>query len=625
MGIQVVQALDWGDDVRGVGEQGVDAGQGAGEGSARWGRRAALWRVGVAAVAAMVAVAVAGGFLIASLQADRYTSLRTRFDNRQANASRFIEAYVTQVIAQEQQLAGEEFSGSDLAPGRFDEIVGFSQVNAAVLLDAGGRALAVAPARPGLLGTQVGARYAHLRSALAGTAAVSDIVASESQHEPVIGFAVPFETPTGRRVFSGDYPIAHTPLRPFVTSILSTFQTSHVYLIDSTDRVISADRPADVGLSLQNVAAPLARQMLRGRAGFFDDGRQGQHYVSGDITGTPWRLVYTLSSAELFEPFTPVQRHTPWAALAAFLALGLGIVTMLVNAMARAARARDEHTNQQAILDTASDAYISMDATGLVSDWNTAASRLLGWTRQEAVGQPVSTLMIPPRDRGAHTAGVHQFLTTGIEKLPRHPITVTARHRDGHEIPVELTISRSHWQRTWRFHAFMRDITDRLENEQQLQEMALTDSLTGLANHRAFLERLNQAHARARRLNIPLVVLYADVDHFKHINDTHGHAAGDAILRDVADRLRAHFRTEDTVGRLGGDEFAVVCEDFSGDLQNLTERLHDLLAAPYSFRGEPILATVSIGHATVTTHDSAQHLLERADASMYLAKAANRT
>jgi diguanylate cyclase (GGDEF)-like protein/PAS domain S-box-containing protein len=607
-----------------MGGQGIDAGQSAAERSPRWGRRAALWRVGVAATASVVALAVGAGFLIALLQGARYASLGQQFDNRRAEASRFIAAYVTQVISHEQQLAGEEFGGG-LTPRRFDEIVGFNQVNAAVLLDARGRLLAVSPAEPKLLGLQVGARYAYLRSALEGTAAVSGIVTSEGQHEAVIGFAVPFDTPTGRRVFSGDYPIAKTPLRPFVTSILSTFRSSHVYLIDSTSRVISADRPEYVGLPLQDVAAPLARQISGRRAGFFDDGQRRQHYVSGDVTGTPWRLVYTLDSAELFEPVTPVERYAPWAALVAFLALGLGMVTMLVTAMARAARARDEHTNQRAILDTAADAYIGMDAAGLVSDWNTAASRLLGWTLQEALGQPVSTLMIPPRDRAAHAAGLHQFLTTGIEKLPRHPITVTAQHRDGHEIPVELTVSRSRWESTWRFHAFMRDITDRLENEQQLKEMALIDSLTGLANHRAFVERLNQAHARGRRLNHAVVVLYADVDHFKQINDTHGHAAGDAILRDVADRLRARFRTDDTIARLGGDEFAVVCEDFSGDLQNLTERLHDVLAAPYSFRGDPILATVSIGHAASDAHDSAQHLLERADASMYLAKAASRT
>lgn len=603
-------------------EQRVNARQGFAKERPR-GRRATPWRVGVAAALAAMVATASGGFLIASVQAARNTAVEQRFDSRQANASRFIEAYVAQLMSEENRLAEKEFTGT-VAPARFDEIVGYSHFNAAVLLDFSGRLLAVTPSKPGIIGTQIGSQYAHLRSALAGTATASDVVPSANQREPVIGFAVPFNTSRGRRVFSGAYAIAETPLQPFITSALVNFRTANVYLVDSTGIVISTDRSGCVGLPLQRVDPALARQASQHRAGYFDQDRQRHHYISGKITGTPWQLIFTLDSAELFQASTPLHRWTPWAALAAFLAMGLSMTVMLVRVLVRGAQAEDEHASQRAILDTASDAYIGMDAAGLVSEWNTAAARLLGWSRHEAVGQPVSTVMIPPRDRVAHSEGLHSFLATGIERLPRHPINLTAQHRDGRQIPVELTVSRSHWQNTWRFHAFVRDITDRLEHEQQLRELALTDSLTGLANHRAFLERLEQAYARARRRDARLVVLFADVDHFKRINDTYGHAAGDAILRDVANRLGAQFRAEDTIGRLGGDEFAVICEDFIGDLDDLAARVQAALSVPYSFRGNAILATVSIGHATPNRDDTAQHLLERADATMYRAKAASR-
>jgi diguanylate cyclase (GGDEF)-like protein/PAS domain S-box-containing protein len=264
-----------------------------------------------------------------------------------------------------------------------------------------------------------------------------------------------------------------------------------------------------------------------------------------------------------------------------------------------------------------------MDHHGLVVDWNTAATRLLGWTEAEALGQPVSKLMIPPGDRAAHVSGIRAFLDTGVSRMPLHPVNLTARHRDGHEFPIELTVSRTQWKGTWRFHAFLRDITVRLQHEAQLHELALTDALTGLANRRAFLDNLEQAHARARRHGTELAVLYADVDQFKSINDTYGHAAGDAVLAQIAERLRGQFRTEDTIGRLGGDEFAIICEDFTAFPQALVERLCTALAVPYRFRDHPIHATVSVGLASPKPDESTEHLLERADSIMYRAKAAN--
>ena len=158
------------------------------------------------------------------------------------------------------------------------------------------------------------------------------------------------------------------------------------------------------------------------------------------------------------------------------------------------------------------------------------------------------------------------------------------------------------------------------QREEELHMLALTDSLTGLANRRAFMDRLDQSHARALRRRTPVCVLFCDVDHFKAINDTYGHAAGDDVLAEVAIRLRRHFRSDDTIGRLGGDEFAVICENGAAFTEVLLDRVRAALAAPYLVRGLSIEAAVSVGMASPQHGESSSQLLERADATMYLAK-----
>ncbi len=163
------------------------------------------------------------------------------------------------------------------------------------------------------------------------------------------------------------------------------------------------------------------------------------------------------------------------------------------------------------------------------------------------------------------------------------------------------------------------------EREAQLNRMALTDSLTGLANHRAFMDQLDQAHSRALRHGTGLQVMFGDVNRFKTINDTYGHAVGDSILCQVANRLREHFRGGDTIGRLGGDEFAIVCENDPSDTQAMIGRLGELLAIPYTVNDQLIAASVSVGLATPRVGETSAQLLERADSTMYQAKAAHRS
>lgn len=148
----------------------------------------------------------------------------------------------------------------------------------------------------------------------------------------------------------------------------------------------------------------------------------------------------------------------------------------------------------------------------------------------------------------------------------------------------------------------------------QLGRAATLDPLTGVVNRVLFDDRLSQALARRRRRGTPVIVAMVDLDDFKTINDTHGHACGDAALQWVARRLQNCVRSEDTVGRIGGDEFAVVAEIADGDFTRLLQKLHQ------AAEGFELPLTVSVGAVVADDHDDVQALVQRADQAMYAEK-----
>jgi diguanylate cyclase (GGDEF)-like protein/PAS domain S-box-containing protein len=172
----------------------------------------------------------------------------------------------------------------------------------------------------------------------------------------------------------------------------------------------------------------------------------------------------------------------------------------------------------------------------------------------------------------------------------------------------------------------VRDVTERRRLERQLIKQAFHDSLTGLANRVLFQDRVEQAVARACRDHGLVGVLFVDLDDFKVVNDTVGHALGDALLVAAAERLTATLRPGDTVARLGGDEFAVLVEDATTltDLEDLAEELVEALGRPFTLDGETVSGGASIGlGTTVDAHEAAQ-LLRQADLALYVAKGAGK-
>jgi diguanylate cyclase (GGDEF)-like protein/PAS domain S-box-containing protein len=171
---------------------------------------------------------------------------------------------------------------------------------------------------------------------------------------------------------------------------------------------------------------------------------------------------------------------------------------------------------------------------------------------------------------------------------------------------------------------FFRDITEKKRAAERIAAMARTDSLTGLPNRAAFLERLGLEFARARRSGAQFAVLYLDLDHFKDVNDTLGHPMGDLLLRAVAERLKHSVRETDMVARFGGDEFAVLQADIGGDsaaIEALADKVRNAIGRPYTLGDNQVTTSVSIGvvpyRSDIAGTDA---IMMKADLALYRAK-----
>ena len=271
-----------------------------------------------------------------------------------------------------------------------------------------------------------------------------------------------------------------------------------------------------------------------------------------------------------------------------------------------------------AIVESSEDAIISQDRSGVVTSWNPGAARLFGHTAAQMLGRSLIHLVAP----GANDDERHHFdLVTRGQAVA--PFEAQRRRGDGTVLDVLLTLSplRDVDGNVVGVSTIARDIGDRKRLESSLRHQALHDALTGLPNRALLDDRMSHALTAAHARGSTIAVLFLDLDRFKVLNDAEGHAAGDAVLVEVAERLRAAVRPEDTVARFGGDEFVVLCE--TGGLataHHVAERLHESLEQPFQTGGPARFLAASIGIAMAHADSTAADLLRDADAAMYRAK-----
>jgi diguanylate cyclase (GGDEF)-like protein/PAS domain S-box-containing protein len=216
-----------------------------------------------------------------------------------------------------------------------------------------------------------------------------------------------------------------------------------------------------------------------------------------------------------------------------------------------------------------------------------------------------------------------------IRATPDHAAHVEfkVRHHDGRSLTLEATVTNK--LTDGELGGFLwnaRDVSDRKALEDQLLRQALQDPLTGLANRVVLRDRLSNALARAARHHRLVGLLLFDLDGFKEINDDAGHAAGDAVLVEVASRLTRHLRLVDTVARLGGDEFAMVVDDLADetDVDGAAARVLEVLEEPITVGSRQFRVTASVGKVMCVGDQDPDEALRHADIAMYAAKAAGK-
>ena len=375
-----------------------------------------------------------------------------------------------------------------------------------MVLDDAGEVMASSPRRlqddPRLLDL-----HPHLRRALAGVPSLSDVY-TDARGREMVEIAIPFETPSGRRVLAGSGPVAI--VETFTATVLPTAASmdgSRVFLLDGNGRTLAATaaRPQD------RRATPdprLLAQLADHENGTFAD----RTYFSAPVGSSNWKVVLSIPRAELYASVDDGPADAAWQLFAAFVAAMLALFGVAITAV------------------------------------------------------------------------------RSVRRL------ATAEARE---------------------HA-----------ARQLAHARLHDPLTGLPNRSLLMDRADHAIDAARRRGRSVALLFLDVDHFKRINDSVGHEGGDAVLYQVAQRLKAIVRSVDTVSRFGGDEFVVLCEDLDhDDALRLVQIVEHGLDGPVIVDREEVAITCSIGLAI---HDgdgderAAADLLRDADVAMYRAKDAGR-
>ncbi|TXI47185.1 PAS domain S-box protein [Methylophilus sp.] len=278
------------------------------------------------------------------------------------------------------------------------------------------------------------------------------------------------------------------------------------------------------------------------------------------------------------------------------------------------------------ILDNANDAYVCMDADGIVKAWNKQAERIFGWGDEEAIGRKLDKLIIPNELQQAHQAGMRRYALEKSSDMMGKRIELEAIRKDGVRIPVEMQVNVLEINEQTLFTSFLRDITDRKQLESLLKNEARNDALTGLPNRRKLEEILPIAVQRAKSNQTALSILFVDLDGFKSVNDTYGHTVGDMLLREVANRIDKSTRQSDMVARYAGDEFIIVLEGVTQvtDASKIAEKVLRAISEPFHFNQICLNITVSIGIAYYSSEQSQEtqpnELIRQADKAMYIAK-----
>ena len=301
-----------------------------------------------------------------------------------------------------------------------------------------------------------------------------------------------------------------------------------------------------------------------------------------------------------------------------------GRLQSIVRDITQRKRAEEEMQKLSSAVEQTADSVLITDANGVIEYVNPAFEHNTGYTLVEAAGQTPRLVK-----SGQHDQAFYQKLWGTILAGDVFRAVITNRRKDGTLYFEEKPLPpiRDANRRITHFVSTGKDITERMQAQQQLQYLAYHDVLTSLPNRTLFLDRLEHALQRAPRTPRSTAVLFLDVDRFKVINDTLGHDVGDRLLRALAERLKSCVREADTVARLSGDEFAILLEDLhsTDDVVRVARKILQAFASPLDLGERELFITTSIGISVYPEDgNNANDLLKSSDTAMYRAKEAGR-
>ncbi len=368
-------------------------------------RRRAL-RVGVAIVFCGLLIgltwALAGG------QAASRADLVQRFQLRGVVASRFLSSYAAGVLHQEQSEGTRWLGAPTVSDQTFVELTENLGFQASVLLDSSGRVIKVYPAKPSLIGQDITGQYRHLRRAVAGVPTVSDVVPSAARAIPVVAFAVPFDTPEGRRVFSGALAVSSSTLGAYLHS-LNSVPGTRVYLQDGNGATISNNArqrqaPDDLARTDPDLRAVVAHRTV----GTYEVGGVTRLFATQHVSGTRWILVLSVPESTLFAPISQAGAWVSWTSLAGLVILSVTVVVVL----ARLARLRRDQVRYKDELVShvshelrtplaAGHQFTTIVLDGIAGELNDEQRRYLGIVRRnlDQLGRMVKDLVDSARAR----------------------------------------------------------------------------------------------------------------------------------------------------------------------------------------------------------------------------------
>jgi diguanylate cyclase (GGDEF)-like protein/PAS domain S-box-containing protein len=278
------------------------------------------------------------------------------------------------------------------------------------------------------------------------------------------------------------------------------------------------------------------------------------------------------------------------------------------------------------IFDNLTEAMTITGADGVIQSVNPAFTTITGYTEAEARGHTPGSLL----GSGLHDKEFFQTMWDALRQDGKWQGEIINRRKNGETYPewLSITVMRGENNQVLQYIGLFSDISERKQIETHIHRLAYHDPLTGLANRLLFNNRLENAMQQAHRTRRPLAIMLMDLDRFKYINDSLGHAMGDALLKLVCQRMVRLLREGDTLARIGGDEFALLLPEISShaDAATLASRMLSEFEMPFDLGGREIFASTSIGIAIYPSDgDSPEILHKNADVALYHAKDAGRS